>query len=134
LADPVARLADDLAEIAGTSVALERPSDATHGDYATNVALQLAGSRRRPPRDIAEEIAAEAVARGVAERAEAAGPGFVNLWLPDAWIADAVSEVAAAGAAFGSGSAQEPERIQVEMVSANPTGPVTVAFTYLQCG
>ena len=127
MADPVARLATELGEIAGTSVALERPSDAEHGDYATNVALQLAGSRRRPPRAIAEEIAAEVVARGCAERAEVAGPGFVNLWLPDAWIAAAVTEVAAAGIEFGSGSAHERERIQVEMVSANPTGPVTVA-------
>ncbi len=63
----------------------------------------------------------------MAERAEAAGPGFVNLWLPDTWIADAVDEVVAAGTAFGARSAREPERIQVEMVSANPTGPVTVA-------
>ena len=67
------------------------------------------------------------MARGVVERAEVAGPGFVNLWLPDAWIAAAVSEVVAVGMDFGSGSAHERERIQVEMVSANPTGPVTVA-------
>jgi arginyl-tRNA synthetase len=127
LADPVARLAVDLTEIAGAPVALERPADAEHGDYATNVALRLAGLRRQPPREIAAEIAVEAVARGAAERAEAAGPGFVNLWLPDAWIAEAVGEVVAAGAAFGSGSAHAPEKIQVEMVSANPTGPVTVA-------
>jgi arginyl-tRNA synthetase len=127
LADPVARLADELGHVAGAPVELERPSDAVHGDYATNVALQLAGSQKRPPREIAEEIAARAVERGLAERAEAAGPGFVNLWLPDAWIADAVGEIAEAGAAFGAGSAQEPERIQVEMVSANPTGPLTVA-------
>ncbi len=127
MADPVALLATELGEIAGTPVALERPSDAEHGDYATNVALQLAGSRRRPPHEIAEEIAAEVVARGVVERAEVAGPGFVNLWLPDAWIAAAVTEVVAVGMDFGSGSAHERERIQVEMVSANPTGPVTVA-------
>ena len=127
MADPVALLATELGEIAGTPVALERPSDAEHGDYATNVALQLAGSRRRPPHEIAEEIAAEVVARGVVERAEVAGPGFVNLWLPDAWIAAAVIEVVAVGMDFGSGSAHERERIQVEMVSANPTGPVTVA-------
>jgi arginyl-tRNA synthetase len=125
--DPVARLAAALTEIAGAPVELERPADAEHGDYATNVALRLAGSRKQPPRDIAQEIAAEAVARGVAERAEAAGPGFVNLWLPDAWLADAVGDVVTAGSDFGSGSAREPERIQVEMVSANPTGPLTVA-------
>ncbi len=125
--DPVARLADELTEIAGTRVALERPGDAEHGDYATNVALKLAGLRKRPPREIAEEIAASAVEHGIAERAEAAGPGFVNLWVSDAWLMSTVGEVDAAGDAFGRGSATRRERIQVEMVSANPTGPVTVA-------
>ena len=122
--DPVARLAAGLTEIAGAPVELERPADAEHGDYATNVALRLAGSRKLPPRDIAEEIAGQAVARGGAERAEAAGPGFVNLWLADEWLAGALAEV---GEGYGGGSAETRERTQVELVSANPTGPVTVA-------
>jgi arginyl-tRNA synthetase len=125
--DPVARLSEALSDVAEAPVDLERPSDAAHGDYATNVALQLAGAQRRPPRDLAEEIAEAAVSRGLVGRAEVAGPGFVNLWLPDAWLADAVGEIVENGAAFGSGSAETRERIQVEMVSANPTGPVTVA-------
>src|SRR6478672_2884988 len=125
--DPVARLADALTEIAEVAVALERPADAEHGDYATNVALKLAGLRKRPPREIADEIAAQAVEHGLAERAEAAGPGFVNLWLAEAWLADGVGEIAAAGSAFGGGSAERAQRYQVEMVSANPTGPITVA-------
>jgi arginyl-tRNA synthetase len=127
LADPVARLAGELSAIAGAPVTLERPGDAEHGDYATNVALKLAGLQKRPPREIAEEIAQRVVESGLAERAEAAGPGFVNLWLLDAWLAAGVAEIAETGGGFGSGSAAEPERIQVEMVSANPTGPVTVA-------
>jgi arginyl-tRNA synthetase len=125
--DPVARLAASLADIADVPVELERPGEAEHGDYATNVALKLAGLQKRAPREIAEEIAAKAVASGVAERAEAAGPGFVNLWLADEWLAAAVREIVEAGDAFGAGSATSPERIQVEMVSANPTGPITVA-------
>ena len=125
--DPVARLAASLTEIAGSPVTLERPGDAEHGDYATNVALKLAGLQKRPPREIADEIAARAVADGLAERAESAGPGFVNLWVPDSWLAAGVGEIVDAGASFGTGSATEPERIQVEMVSANPTGPITVA-------
>jgi arginyl-tRNA synthetase len=125
--DPVARLAAELGEIAGAPVALERPGDAEHGDYATNVALKLAGLHERPPREIAEEIAGAVVERGLAERAEAAGPGFVNLWLSDTWLAGAVREIVGAGEDFGGGSAAEPERIQVEMVSANPTGPIAVA-------
>ena len=125
--DPVARLAASLAGIADVPVELERPGEAEHGDYATNVALKLAGLQKRAPREIAEEIAAKAVASGVAERAEAAGPGFVNLWLADEWLAAAVREIVEVGDAFGAGSATSPERIQVEMVSANPTGPITVA-------
>ena len=127
MSDPVARLAGALTEIAGFAVTLERPSDAEHGDYATNVALKLAGLQQRPPREIADEIAAAIVERGIAERAESAGPGFVNLWVGDAWVADGVRTVVEAGDGFGSGYAEERERIQVEMVSANPTGPVTVA-------
>jgi len=125
--DPVAQLAEALAEIAGAPVELERPGDPDHGDYATNVALRLAPGQGRPPREIAGEMAAEALKRGLAEVAEAAGPGFVNLRVTDAWLAEAVGEILAAGESFGAGSPASPERIQVEMVSANPTGPLTVA-------
>jgi arginyl-tRNA synthetase len=125
--DPVARLADVLSDVAGARVELERPSEAEHGDYATNVALRLAGAQRRAPREIAEEIAARVVESRLAERAEAAGPGFVNLWVADDWLTGAVRELVDAGVGFGSGSAVAAERFQVEMVSANPTGPITVA-------
>jgi arginyl-tRNA synthetase len=125
--DPVARLADALSDIAGVPVALERPGEPEHGDYATNVALKLAGLQKRPPREIAEEIAAQAVESGLAERAEAAGPGFVNVWVSDAWLGEGVREIVEAGTGFGAASAAEIERIQVEMVSANPTGPISVA-------
>ena len=125
--DPVARLADAVTELAGSPVALERPGDAEHGDYATNVALKLAGLQKRAPREIAEEIAAKVVETGLAVRAEVAGPGFVNLWVADSWLGDGVGEIVEAGADFGAGCAVELERIQIEMVSANPTGPITVA-------
>jgi arginyl-tRNA synthetase len=126
--DPVLTLADELADIASAPVELERPGDPSHGDYATNVALRLAPSRRQAPRELASEIAAEAVARGLVLVAEPAGPGFVNLRVSDAWLAAGVREILSAGPAFGAGSAAAArERIQVEMVSANPTGPLTVA-------
>ena len=127
LPDPVARLAGDLARIAGAPVELERPGDPAHGDYATNVALRLGPAQGRPPREIAAGIAAVAVRRGLAAEAEAAGPGFVNLRLADSWFVDTVREIVEAGDSFGAGSVEAPERIQVEMVSANPTGPLTVA-------
>jgi arginyl-tRNA synthetase len=126
LPDPVSRLAEALSEIAGAPVDLERPGDPEHGDYATNVALRLAPARRQSPRELAGDIAGAVVSRGLAESAEAAGPGFVNVRVSDAWIAGAVSEIVAAGPSFGGNSVERPERIQVEMVSANPTGPVTV--------
>jgi arginyl-tRNA synthetase len=118
--DPVKSLAAAL----GADVELERPSEAEHGDYATNAALKLAGARREAPREVAAELAARAAALPHVERAEIAGPGFVNLFLSDAWFVDAL---AAIDDGFGGGSASSPQRIQVEMVSANPTGPITVA-------
>jgi arginyl-tRNA synthetase len=125
--DALARLAEELAEIAGAPFALERPNDPAHGDYATNAALRLAGVRRAPPLDIAGEIAAAALERGLVERAETAPPGFVNLHVSDAWLAGALGGILAARESFGGGSADAVERIQVELVSANPTGPLTVA-------
>jgi arginyl-tRNA synthetase len=126
-ADPVRALAVALADVAGAELELERPGDPEHGDYATNVALQLAGTRRLPPREIAAEIAEAATGLEAVDRAEVAGPGFVNFFLRDEWFASALGEMLEDGAAYGSGDAQQRERVQVEMVSANPTGPITVA-------
>jgi arginyl-tRNA synthetase len=126
-ADPVRSLSSALAASAGAELALERPAEAEHGDYATNVALRLAGVRRRAPREIAAEIAEAAGSLDVVERAEVAGPGFVNLFLGDEWFAAALGEILAAGAAYGGGAAEPRERVQVEMVSANPTGPILVS-------
>ena len=122
-ADPVSQLAESL----GPDVELERPSDVEHGDFATNAALKLAGARRRPPRELAAELADLAETLPAVERAEVAGPGFVNLFLADEWFASALAEILAAGDAYGAGSATVAQRIQVEMVSANPTGPLHVA-------
>jgi arginyl-tRNA synthetase len=123
----VARLEARLSELAGAPVELERPNDPEHGDYATNVAMRLAPAQRRSPRELGEELAAAAVGLEEIERAEVAGPGFVNFWLDPAWFGEALGEILEAGAGFGGGSADRRERVQVEMVSANPTGPITVA-------
>jgi arginyl-tRNA synthetase len=126
-ANSVARLEARLSELAGVPVELERPNDPEHGDYATNVAMQLAPVRKRSPRELGEELAVAALGLDEVERAEVAGPGFVNLWLAPGWFGEALAEILEAGAAFGSGSAKQQQKIQVEMVSANPTGPLTVA-------
>jgi arginyl-tRNA synthetase len=126
-AEAIRRLEDELARAAGAPVELERPSDPAHGDYATTVALRLAKERRQPPREIAEQLAEAAGGLDDVEAAEVAGPGFVNLRLGTAWYGRALAELLAAGERYGAGSAERPERVQVEMVSANPTGPITVA-------
>ncbi len=125
--DPIRALETAVATLAGVPVELERPSDARHGDYATNVALRLAGQRRQPPREVADELAGRiSQLEGIAA-VEVAGPGFLNLEVDDAWLGSALGTVLEAGGRFGAGSAEAPERIQVELVSANPTGPITVA-------
>src|SRR3954452_584432 len=108
---------------------LERPKQAGFGDYATNAAMLLAPALKAPPREIAERLA-EVLGRRLGDRldrAEVAGPGFLNLFLADAWYADAAAEVLAAGDGYGGGRAEPRERVQVEFVSANPTGPLTAA-------
>ena len=122
-ASAVRRLERELGELVGAPLKLERPSNPEHGDYATNVAMQLAAQRRRPPRELAGEIAERAAGLRQVERAEVAGPGFVNLFLERGWFGEALGEI---DGDYGSGSAGEPERVQVELVSANPTGPLTV--------
>ena len=109
-AKSVSRLQEQLRRVAGAPVELERPSSSEHGDYATNAALQLAPKRKRPPREIAEELAEQAAGLELVERAEVAGPGFVNLWLAPAWYGDALSEILEAGDAYGGGFAEPVER------------------------
>jgi len=119
----VTRLAARLSELADAPVELERPQDPSHGDYATNVALQSASKHRRPPREFAAELAERAAELEEVERTEVAGPGFVNLWLTTAWLGEALAEI---GPDYGGGTATERQKIQVELVSANPAGPLTV--------
>jgi len=121
-ADPVTSLAAELAAAAGAELELERPAEVAHGDYATNVALQLAGARRRSPRELAEEIASAMTGLDAVDRAEVAGPGFVNVFLRDEWFVSALEAMLA-----GSTVEKTGKRIQVEMVSANPTGPIPVS-------
>jgi arginyl-tRNA synthetase len=118
-ADPVSALGRAL----GPDIELERPSEAEHGDYATNAALRLAGTRRQAPRELAAELVAAAEALPDVDRAEIAGPGFVNLFLTDAWFVDALQALLDEALDFPPTGM----RVQVEMVSANPTGPITVA-------
>jgi len=125
--EAIARIERGLENGLGVPVTLERPGQPEHGDYATNVALRAAPVKRRPPMEIAEELRATAAkVDGVAD-AQVAAPGFLNLWMSPAWYGEALSEILAAGGDYGAGTADTRERVQVELVSANPTGPLTVA-------
>lgn len=104
----------------------EVPRQAEHGDYATNTAMTLAKAARRPPRQIAELIVQHFPAMPEVERIEVAGPGFLNVVLAPAWCATALRDVLAAGAAFGRGESLRDQRIRLEFVSANPTGPLVI--------
>jgi len=108
---------------------LDRPRHRGQGDYSTNAAMLLAPILASPPREIAERIGAElsAMLGDQLERAEVAGPGFVNLVLSDAWHRHALRSVLEAGDRLGGGGADPAERISIEFVSANPTGPLVAA-------
>ena len=110
----------------GVAVEVERPRNPEHGDYASSVALQLAGATKRPPRDIAEAISARVPVAPPIAKVEAKS-GFVNVTLDPAWLARQVDEIVKAGADFGRSQVLAGKRLQVEFVSANPTGPLTVA-------
>lgn len=107
-------------------VTVEPPRDPTHGDIATNAAMVLAKDAGLKPRDLAEAIAGKLQADGQVEKADVAGPGFINLTLkPAAWIAALRSSVAA-GIGYGKSDAGDGAPVNVEYVSANPTGPMHI--------
>jgi arginyl-tRNA synthetase len=125
-AEAVRRLELELGELAGAQVELERPAKDEHGDYATNVALRAAPAAGKSPREVAQGLAGKAESLEAVERTEVAGPGFVNLWLRPEWFGEALGEILDADVDYAAGSAPARQRIQVELVSANPTGPLTV--------
>ena len=106
---------------------IETPRDKSHGDYATNVAMALAGPLRRPPRGIADELVARLRPRqDLFESVEIAGPGFINFRIATPVLRQGLAEVLEAGSTWGASDAGRGQRIQVEYVSANPTGPLNV--------
>jgi arginyl-tRNA synthetase len=108
---------------------LDRPRRKGLGDYSTNAAMLLAPTLGEPPREVASRLAGElsGLLEGDLERAEVAGPGFLNLVLSDAWHQRALRGVLDAGDRFGASGAERSERILIEFVSANPTGPLVAA-------
>jgi len=109
-----------------SGVVLEKPKQAGHGDYACSVALQLARSLKRAPREIAARLVAALPASPYVERAEVAGAGFINLFLKRPFKQQVVNRILEAGTGYGTGARGQRKKVQVEFVSANPTGPLHV--------
>ena len=107
-------------------VAVEPPRDASHGDVATNAALVLAKQAKMKPRDIAEALAARLEGIADIDSVEVAGPGFINLRLSPAFWHARLAEVLASGNDYGTSDVGQGEKVNVEYVSANPTGPMHV--------
>ena len=105
---------------------LERTRDPKHGDFTSNVALRVAKKLSRPPREIAAEIVAALPESALVENVEVAGPGFINFALAPAAYDQEIRDILAQGEAYGRSSAEGAQRILVEYVSANPTGPLHV--------
>jgi arginyl-tRNA synthetase len=110
-------------------VHLERPRNRDHGDYATNVALTLAKQAGVPPRDLATALAAELTSTAGIASAEIAGPGFVNIRLDNAAQGELARAIVTAGESYGTGSALAGRTVNVEFISANPTGPLHLGHT-----
>jgi arginyl-tRNA synthetase len=104
---------------------LQAPRHKDHGDFATNLALVLAKRAGKPPRDVATALVAALAPAPFVEKVDVAGPGFINIWTTDEWRFDVVRRIAAEGDAYGHG-APTGARVQVEFVSANPTGPLHI--------
>jgi arginyl-tRNA synthetase len=113
--------------LAAEPVTVERPKVKEHGDYATNVALRLAKPAGRPPRDVAEIVAARLRPAVGVESVDIAGPGFLNIRLSEAAQGELARTIVTAGDAYGTDDSLAKERINLEFVSANPTGPITLA-------
>jgi arginyl-tRNA synthetase len=104
-------------------VVLELPKDKAHGDYATNMAMQLARVAKKAPRMIAEEIVANFdKSKASIEKIEIAGPGFINFYMNNSYLTDLIPTILTAGEAYGETTVGNKQKVQVEFVSANPTG------------
>lgn len=109
-----------------TPIHLERPRDPTHGDFATNLAMQLAKALKKNPREIANQLLVELPPSKLVTKAEVAGAGFINFTLDAGFKTDVVKSVLAEGDNFGRSNQGGWQKVQVEFVSANPTGPLHV--------
>jgi len=124
-----AQKAGELPDVALPDVRIEQPRHKHHGDYATPTALELARPARMSPLKIAQAIAAQLADLDYGIQAEVSPPGFINFRLADAWLQGLVERILSEGDLFGRVDVGQGKRAQVEFVSANPTGPITLGRT-----
>jgi arginyl-tRNA synthetase len=118
--------AGELADVTVSGSAIERPKDATNGDFATTLPLRLARAAMKPPIEIAQAIARHMPSDPAIEAPAVAPPGFINIRLSDAFVQSQVEHVIAAGESYANLTLGAGRKAQVEFVSANPTGPLHV--------
>jgi len=116
-----------LPEFEAPEIVVERPRQAAHGDYASPVCLRLARKARMSPGEIATQVVEHVPPAPLVGKVEVAGPGYINVTLDTAWLAAQVQEILIAGEHWGTVNVGQGSREQVEFVSANPTGPITIA-------
>jgi len=116
-------------ELTEDDIALERPKNRDHGDWATSIALKLAKVAGSNPRDLATAIATELLTHEGIQSAEVAGPGFINITLDAGSAGELVKTIVEAGESYGQGTELAGQVINVEYVSANPTGPLHIGHT-----
>jgi arginyl-tRNA synthetase len=122
-----ARTAGELAFDTMPAFEVEAPKHAEHGDLATNLALVLASQAKRPPRQVAATIIEHLAApEGMLQKVEIAGPGFINFFIADAFWYRVIPEIHQLGLAYGNSNLGAGQKVQVEFVSANPTGPLHI--------
>lgn len=107
-------------------IGLEIPRDKGHGDFASNIALVMARSARKPPREVAQIILEHLPQGGIIREVEVAGPGFINFFLSNEWLYDTLRTVEMQGEAYGNCLHGAGEKVLLEFVSANPVGPMNV--------
>jgi arginyl-tRNA synthetase len=117
----------DSKNVEGINLALTRPKAKEFGDFASNLAMQLAGKLRMKPRDIADEIISFLNQdKKYISRTEIAGPGFINFFISDGSVFEQLRNIISDGGTFGNNDSGKGVRTQVEFISANPTGPLTI--------
>jgi len=115
----------NLPEIEVNEINLEVPREKQHGDFATNIAMQITRQAKKAPRQIAEDLINHMNLEGIfIEKVEVAGPGFINFYLKNLWLYEVIPAIEAEGEDYGKVNIGNGQKVMVEFVSANPTGPM----------